>query len=547
MAYSSVINKICFVGCVLFVVWILLSCNTQQSRQNKNLLKEVSEYLEDSPKKSVELLNTVQINLLNEYDYNHFNLLQIRACEKTGKNIASYEAPALKARNYFTDISDAPMATLSYFVLGSVFEAQGKMAKAMQNYLSADEWAEKSKYNIPGLNYSAIPYDIALRLFYEKKYTESLDYLQKTLTFIERENGSYTHKLYAVELKGLNFNELANTDSALYCYDKAIEIAGCNGDTLSRNRILYNKLNLLYTSNDYASVEKNREELSALYTQSNDSLYLGLLHLVLAKVYRKTNRMNLATSSIYQANTLLANAAPSIKRVLYDQLFLVEQKNRHTDKAQFYKEKYLSLVSDIEKSKSAEMVEVLAENERLKVEHQKESWESADANRTVFRKQLNNDRLLIVGTFITLIVAVFLLYKTSRKQNSTFKHLAAEECSLLISKQRMLDLAIYELQKPDGDKEMIEDVLSDLKADVKLLPLLQHKYGKAKLKLSSTFPDFNEKELEMCWHYCIGILDSRNIAEVMGINLEEFVQVKDSVEKKIIASGVNFNLLKGMV
>lgn len=344
---------------VFSLLAVFTSCNRENERESKASLYSAAQVMEYDPVEAQHRLKTVRKISLPDADYAYYVLVKARVAERNGVNIAPLAETVAEARDFFEKEGEASKVAFAHFVLAKVYEAQQNAAKELYYYMQADDWAGKANNQLPNFSYSSIPYNIALCLYDNRHYEESLQYLEKALSHTDSNEPSQLHdKMFFLELKATNYQMLAGEDSALYYYDLALDLARQFKDAPAENRILFNKYALLYNTEKYEMAEKRCKELLPQLLESRDSLHLGKTNIILARIYAKSNRLDSASTSIGKAVAFLENAKGDARLSLYETLTLVEQKKGNHAKANGYQRQYNEYKTQLEDKRRTEQAEL---------------------------------------------------------------------------------------------------------------------------------------------------------------------------------------------
>lgn len=424
-------------------IWVCLAttaCTRSMEKENQTQLTTAAQLMETDPQQASLVLSEVQPSLLNKDDYTYYTLLKIRAWNLTDKNIGGMDTLALPAREYFTAKQDAAKAAYACFIMAKVYEVSGNIPQALHNYLWADDWAKKVNYNIPHFFYSAIPYNISALCFYNKEYNESIAYLDKALSFIDKERGKYTAKLYALEFKGSNYAQLQNIDNALLCYDEALKIAIENRDMISGNRILSNKNVLLYTTQQYSLAQQQAQQLLSTIAPQ-DTLNLTKTYITLGYIYNNNNQLDSALLYAQKAEKLSSNSAYYNNNEYVVQLSLLSlltdvlNKKGLQAKASDYRQQYDKIKWQHEAVRQIQQ-ESLKHEQQMSHEFQQENRTIIQSNRNVvitLQKQKLITLLVAMGIF-TALIGVSVMYYIKRRERKLIAEISirrhSSECNL---------------------------------------------------------------------------------------------------------------------
>ena len=274
----------------------LFSCSTEERREKSlSQLDKATELMEGDAEKALEALKKVNTASLQKDEYYRYLLLNARVSSMLRADISGMKESVDNALSHFISTNNPPYIAFAAYVQAKVYEANSQPASALSSYHSADYWAEKASYRIPGFTYIAIPYNIASYYKRSGDYQKSLDYLKKT-TY----NGSvaspksyHTLRLHSLELTAIDYMYLSLPDSSFLYYDKAFQLAEQQEQAYAKQRITANRIEMLSNLDNVELAETQINSLLKAYTTTNDSAFISLTNLSLARVYTKTNRATL--------------------------------------------------------------------------------------------------------------------------------------------------------------------------------------------------------------------------------------------------------------
>lgn len=554
-------SRVVYFFCICLLLALATACNRGAEKADKERLNQIETFLESNPQQALQVLSDVQSTLLNEADYAYYTLLKVRAWDITGKNIGMLDTLILPYRNYFLDKQNAPKAALACFVTARVYEAKGNIPQALYNYLIADDWAKKANKQVPCLYYFKIPYNISVLYNLDKKYTESIEYLDVALTYMDNNaelDTNYIYRLYALLLKGVNLKNINEFDKATTCYNQALDIAERHNDITSKNQILYNNCILLYTTNkhDIAKV-KTKELLSTIAI--NDTLNLKRIYITLGYIYNNTNQIDSATLYIDKAKSLSTKNEYIVQLSLYDLISKVSLKKGNTLEAKAYQQKYTELKAeqqnirkaqeDALKAERAQQKELLTENMRL-----------TQSARISLQKQAQQKLLITLLSVILLGGVTVLLYIhiRNRRERHWIKTIREYGKKEMMKSQLQRDdlLAVMEWTDQfieNGKTPSIDDFykLMEMLDNMYILPhwltsspFLELNYGNMFKNLRKDFPMLTDKEFKICSLIVTQLFSKKEIMGLMRISEEEFDTLKTSIEHKMEIAGYHLDDLK---
>jgi len=337
------ISNLLYIAVLLAITLVSCKQNTSNERYVQ-LIEESGSFVDSDPIQGLSILKKVKADELNESDYHYYVLVRTRLSAAVGLNIKSMAKDVDEAYRYFfySDNRDTAAIVLSYFVLAKVDEAMGDPNKAYANYRNADSWAERIGYNTPHVIYSAIPYNIAFHAKRFREYRTSLGYLDKMEGFIDtaKNHQQRYHLLYSLELRGINYMYLNQPDSAFYYYDAAMNLADRLDDERAKSRVTCNRIEMLADLADPYEAESRSKELLKEYTHTNDSLFIALTNISLAKIYTNLCIFDQAYERIDNAIKYIHKDDISNQVLVYHQLKVIVEREGNMQRLAKYINKF---------------------------------------------------------------------------------------------------------------------------------------------------------------------------------------------------------------
>jgi|GEM_PF-2960229 len=347
-------------------------------------------------------------------------------------------------------ISDSYDIYFSKSLIGDIYTSQGKVAKALDNYLQTIPFHQKEK----DTNNLAFTYlNIANIYQNNEEYPEARRYLDKTLRLVA---GKKKYALVWIEahhqLVWLNIrqNRLEEADSLLRklpAYLKRIEEGTSDlSDFYSLHAELYYEKEMIDSALIYwEKAIRNARQFGDAYTLT-DILMQGV------QIKMKEKELEPAKKLIREAESLAEGIkSMSLYKTLYKRkhdLALFEKNYREAENyLRKYQEYEDSLRSDRMSVRLAQVEELRNEIERQKLLHSKELLQEQNKKK---EKLLNRRKIILLLTLVLLLVSLAAIgitlfyYRKARKINLT--------------KDRMISVISHDLRAPVYQIEQLLDM-----------------------------------------------------------------------------------------
>ncbi|MBK5722115.1 tetratricopeptide repeat protein [Dysgonomonas sp. Marseille-P4677] len=368
----------------------------------------MGELIRQNPDSALQILNTLDISPLDEYNSNLYMLRLIQCRDRLNKDI-SKDNEIIDVYHYFKNNTSSRYIGLSAYYIGRVMHKNKEYQKAVDYYNIAESLAIKDKNNklFNMILYSKGELMLNQLLFGEAK----LKFAQANKLF--REAGEY-------RLEITSYNNLASTylyelqyDSSLYYYDKAIELAIRHNDRVEEAYGLKDKGVVYYDKGEYkdAIYYLNKAKIT-------DSIVIksGKVDLILSNVYLKMNNMD--SMAYYAKNSLVWVEKENIECVrmlssVYALLSKMEEKNG----------KYKDAL-DYHKSYSKYLAKVLKESKVEAIIDAEQKYKYKAAQKEITRLSLNaaEKRNVILGlSIVFLVVIIVFIWRDVRKKQKLSK------------------------------------------------------------------------------------------------------------------------------
>ena len=403
-----------FFKCLFLIYTLLYGCKPKDESEIKILekLDEINIISEKNPDSAYYLLNLIsRDNLTPDMNF-RYDLLDIKLKVYLDLVIEQDLNSIRLIKSYFLDKNSADsLIALSYFYSGYINIEFNDLGKATEDFIKALEYSEsfntikaKSQANIGYIYRCLRSYEIA-KEWYNKSYN----------TYLFFDNNKAANSL-------VNFGDcmLLNNqpDSAIYYYQKAIELIGSEDVSFINNLIV-----ALCHSNQYSEAKK------LCFPYLSDTLRIRskaekhYLYMNMADIYLHTDKHD---SAMYYINKIMELKLEDLDKLmaLYQMGYLIEENQRNYRQAlEFYKT-YHNYEKEYLKDKSEIMIREMNE----KYDNEKLINEKNQLIRTQ-NKILFFITICILCLFVILFYVMYKLKKTelSKKQTEIDKLTVLEE------------------------------------------------------------------------------------------------------------------------
>ncbi|MCL1936838.1 MAG: hypothetical protein FWF52_00375 [Candidatus Azobacteroides sp.] len=420
-----------FFSLCIFAIASLVSCT--KTDHAAEILSTAEQILEQSPDSALTLLDSIPNPYqLNDQEQNRYGLLQIQAKDKSYISIAS-DTVIFEIRDYYQQKNDAENTALSSFYCGRVLQEQGKNEAAMEEYLKADEQAEKTKNtNLKGLSQSLIG-EIFLKELAPaeavKHFKIAAQYFHEAKN-VKNEIISYNHMGNAYLMNSLN-------DSAFYYYDKGLQLAKVHNDS-SQIAAITQCIGVAYCeTSKYKMAEKCFKNAAEYTTRSNDKM---ILYLNFSEAFYGMGMLDSAQVYINQSRSFLTDSSNIfVAADIYKMLSLIAEKQTDWKQSLGYYKVYADNLGKImNENKGKELLEL---QKKYNYEHLQNEI-----------NQLKIRSLTIYVLFLIALLAIALLAVFFYKRSMDNKKLALERESQMIEAENKI-YHLVELSNSYDEKE----------------------------------------------------------------------------------------------
>ena len=485
------------------------SCN-RKDKEAEKIFIQIESLVEQNPDSALTLLKSIEFpEDLSPKNYANYLLLYIQSKDKSGKSIAEdtqIQIPVL----FFLQKKDISKTALAYFYSGRVYRQRGEDEKAMQDLLSAKEYAEKSgSNNLSGLIHFDLGYmydeDLNFKLALNH-YRQSQEHFQKVgneknaVCILEAIGGIYLkQEPQQPELAFDNYNRVLQ-------YAESLKDTGLIVSTLRSIGLTYEQ------TKDYRHA---KEFLLQSIAADKHGKYSTGNYTILSRIYLA---LNMPDSAIYYAEQLSPKItgdedSPTLYNYynLMGEIYTSMSKYKQASECHQKKSDFLASFYDQKVKQSVLDVQEKYDSERLKSSLQK--------------TELHRQFLLILALSGALVVVfltgfIFIIIKKRKEKilqmeqnletmKGMLKGYNENKLSLKQALLEELDIAkkIAQLHTvPTNTTEYNQtyfkifgkNMAEKLDWNNNLYPVIDKLYDGFVEKLREKYPDLPEKDIQLC-------------------------------------------------
>jgi tetratricopeptide (TPR) repeat protein len=256
--------------------------------------------IESHPDSALAILDSfITPSLLDKARYHHYMLLRLQAKDKSYQDITE-DTAIFNTKHYYTEKNDLPSAAMAAYYCGRVRFEQKDYKSAMTQYVEAERYAA----NILDINLKAlIQSAMGAALAEQMLAPQALLHLQQAREYFHQAK-NLRNEMISYQLVGNSYLTKGETDSALYYYNKTLQMAESLNDSIQISGAKQN-IGILYKEieEDYPSA-KQYFFAAMKYTEGND---YARICLKLADIYSTENKKDSAEWYLQQAISFLQN------------------------------------------------------------------------------------------------------------------------------------------------------------------------------------------------------------------------------------------------
>ncbi|MBP6969716.1 MAG: tetratricopeptide repeat protein [Prolixibacteraceae bacterium] len=527
----------------LCLLAIGFSCQNRSERAEKTLGK--AEMVVDTlPDSALVMLNTIQNpQRLNKPLYYDYLLLRVRAKDKSFKDIAQ-DTLIFKVKDYYVHKKNVEKIFMSTFYCGRVLREQGKFGEALETFLSAEPYLDKSKnINLKGLLQGSIGEIYYQQLLKEKAFI----HFKRALSFFHQAN-NFRNEIIECNYIGNCYLLEEKSDSAIVYYFRALALADRLQFTGEQAGIR-ESIGVAYRENrDF----KNSEEyFKEAWKFSVDSLRKARLSSNLAILFEYQGKNDSAISFLQKALSYLPSDKENfLSANIYKTWSAVEENKMNfegaLEKYKIYNKYLASILND---NKNSAVLEIEGKYNYQRVEN--------------YNKQLLIERQKILLYFLVVLIVFMLsflvvlrrsyvnvkklkeaetkiyhmkeLARNFNENEDSFRSILLRHFNIL-KKTALLEGNLNEAEKGKGKKLLrkFNEVVygsKELEWGV-LYQALDKLHNGFFERLKREFPHLDESEFRIC---CLAYdeFDNTEMAIVLNYSINTIQAKKSAIRKKL--------------
>ena len=381
-----------------------------------------------------------------EYVRMYYALQQIKAQDKCYIPHTS-DSVILSLIRYYTDYGTPDQQMEAYHYLGSVYRDMGDAPRAVEAYQKAADIGKESgsrRNDILGRTYEQIGYLFA----YQGLYDEGLKAYRTSYYYnVNRPKG----KIYALRNIARMYDAKNNTDSAIYYYKQAYDMASFSNYQSIKDNIL-RELSHIYID------KKEYETVKDIYSQISDkeepNIYFGL-----GCIYHNSMRLD---SAIYYFNKAKEAGNIYMRKNANWMLLEIENKKGNCKQALDYAYKFIHL-SDTIKS--------ITQTEAISKVHSLYNYQHTEKENNHLRiendqKKIRNYQLILFIIILLITGIEYFSLSNKRKKEAIEKErklrkLKEEQYERSMDSLKMNEQEISKLEAQLQQAEMQKDSLRE--------------------------------------------------------------------------------------
>jgi len=424
---------------LLFIIGILLfSCNNNQQYEGR--IKSIETIIEEHPDSALIILDSVMLNCsLNEKNRNRLQLLRVQAKDKSYRDITS-DTIIFDVREYFIEKRDHKRAALSSFYCGRVLQEQSKDKEALNEYIIAEEFSQKSNNNnLKALIYSSMG-SVFLKQFI---LSEAKIYFLKA--------ADYFHTAENSRNEIITYNNIGNVclmnsenDSAFFYYQKGLALAESVKDSVQMS-MLRMSIGITYRQQEnYGKAIDNFALSAKVLPESSDK---SKLLLNLSKTFYDVGEIDSAKYYIKKSLSLTKEDGDIfVKANIYKTLSKIEELTNNYQQSLIYHKKYTETLEKIlDENNNKEILE-------LKKKYQYEQFENENNKLKIKQQKI----FLIFAIILLLIVLIAVYFYIKSVKN---KKIALEKQNEILDAEKKIYQLIEMSKSFDNENNSFRDIL----------------------------------------------------------------------------------------
>jgi len=501
------ITKYCIGALALLLLFF--SCDRKNKEAGKIFI-QAEHLMEQSPDSTLTLLKSIEFpEDLSPENYANYLLLYIESKDKSGISIAEDTLIHIPV-SYFLEKNDIPKIALAYFYSERVNHQQKENKKAMQDFLLAKDYAEKSGDNaLLGLIY----YDLGVLYEEDFNFKLALNNLQQAHDYFLKA-GKEKNAVYVLRLIG-NIYLMQEPPQIKLAFDNYKQVLRYAESVKDTGLIVSTLKNIGIAYREIKDYPHAKEYLLQSIAMDKHKEYLTTNYAVLSRIYLS---LNLPDSAVYYAEQL----SPSVVGYEDEHLFsyydlmgeIYTYESKYKQVSECYQKKDSLLASFYEQKVKQSVLEV------------QEKYESVKLKNSLQKIILHEQFISIIslsGALIAILLISFLLviirrrrakiqqmeqnletmremYKDYKEDKDSLQHVLLEQLDIAKKIAQLQAIASsatkYDLNETYFKifgKNMAEKLDWD-----NLYPVIDKLYDGFVGKLRKIYPDFSEKDIQLC-------------------------------------------------
>lgn len=415
MTKNRLSQKLCGFCCLISL--LLFACNDTNIDSGK-ILKEAEKLVKQDPDSASALLNTILMpNLLDDSKLNLYTLLRSQSNDLLYQDITS-DTAIFETKKYYEKTNDTKRTAQACFYSGRVHYEQQDYKQAMQEYLQANDFADKldNNYELKG----TIRINIAHLLSMQNMNKEAFTFYIKALNNFQTDQNIEKSVATYISI-GNNYNFSSQPDSAFFYYSQGLELAEKTGHKPLKQQILHNLAVTYREAGNYPEAKKLFRESLTMIDDDNGR----------AKLYSNLGFTFLDEAIIDSADYYLQKSLKLFDEqtdsydlaIVYDALSeLNEQKKEYRTALDYQKRYSLCIDKVLTESEKNQVLEI-----QKKYEHQK----LVNHNNQLYINRQHTMLFSVIAIFGVIIISLLILSNYHSKLKRKELDLAEAEDKIL--------------------------------------------------------------------------------------------------------------------
>jgi len=527
---------------MLLIFTLLYGCDSNNNPVFDELDK-ISQISDINPDSAYIFLSQINLdNFTTDLEY-RYKLLNIKIKARCNEDITADTIEIDKIKKYFLTGKNDSLICVSYYYSGVIYNENKKNVKAVEDLL----YAHKHSNNYNSIK-SKIQQNIANTYSRSGLIEEAIEWYKEAYNSYYLNNNL---KWASNCLTGIgnSFQMIKNYDSAMFYYEKAIELKKEINETINIGL----QLNMIFAYcrlKDYETVKKMALPILDNININTDERKL-LIYLDLADAYFYTGMIDSATFYMQKTKDLEIQDNANLMSTFFLWYLIEKEKNNYSDALNYY-ETYI----DYEK-------ESILEENTLIIKELSEKYQNEALKNEVNKQKNKRQRTVIFAIIISIILlliilGIFYLLKKTRAEKSNVENKLQEvseakqnvEYNLdklkdFVQSQgettyksflyhfdflkKVIDLANIGDKEKRGEKA--KEIINDLSSEIIFNTVngIDKKYHK---EFIQKYPKLDEKEIVICYMILFGF-SKFEISKVLNHELNTIQQKKTNIRQKI--------------